>query len=274
LYRIDNENYFDRQQKYKQRGGCYGLSPEDVSTVSELVEERSRYKRISREYHKSDEITQLLKLKYKVKVNDKNREWSVVVSNWDNMNMNNVDGNNIDDNQEQQNIDTSFYYVPSPLVPNDHPTHTMNDDDKAIIKNNLWHRSMARHKKKYLKADQIRDELMDKYSILIDDRTREWSVVDNNNENGNENKYDPFVRGAELSQKSAYLRRQGEEEDDDDDDEDANNNNKNNNNDGSDGDGDDEVKSTMIGSSSSSSSSSSKAVDDALSEIFSNNNND
>lgn len=185
-WRGDGRNHFGRQIHYIRRGSTYELSKEDLVAVAGMVEDRAHAKR-TRTYHRSDELTEKLKKRYKVKVNDKKREWYVV-----------------DFNQEEdtnRDINTSaMHYVPSPLAPPDDPTHTMSDESKARIRERLTDRVNARKKKKYKLADEIRDELMEEYSIVIDDRISEWKVV-------TDVEWDEFAREAQLSQRSAFISK-------------------------------------------------------------------
>lgn len=196
-WRADGENHFGRSvhNSYVRRGGIYGvLSDEDIMAVSKLVEDRSYAKR-RKEFHRSDAMTDILKTKYNVKVDDKNREWSVSVK-YD------AESDADADVIADHTMHNTHIYVPSPLAPLDHPTHTMSDEVKAQIAQRLSHRVSCRKKKDYSSADKIRDELMEQYSIAIDDRTREWKVVEYNNKETD----DPFVTGASLSQRSAFVR--------------------------------------------------------------------
>ena len=187
-WRADGQNHFGRQMHYTRRGGTYGMSEEDVVAVSQMVEDWSYAKR-TKKFHRSDELTDTLKAEYRVKVNDKNREWSVVISNWDP-----EEGN-------EDGVNATMHYVPSPLAPPRDPTHTMDDETKARIAQRLADRVAFRNKKDYRTADKIRDELMEQYSIVADDRTREWKVVLGNIED------DEFASEAQLSQRSAFVRR-------------------------------------------------------------------
>ena len=182
-WRADGPNHFGRAARYVMRGGTGGLSEEDVAAASGLVEDRSAAKR-RREYHRSDEIGDVLKSRYGVRVNDRNREWSVAGTDGD--------GAAGDDGAA---------YVPSPLAPPDHPTHTMDEDTKAKIARLLADRVACRREKDYKSADRIRDELRDRHSVVADDRTREWKVVVGDVEE------DEFAREARLSQRSAFARR-------------------------------------------------------------------
>lgn len=187
-YRVDGENHFGRKQRYVRRGSGRGLAPEELAEIADVVEERARHKRM-REYHVSDKLTDALKERYGVRVNDKKREWSIGVASKDN------DGATTDGNDN--------YYIPTPLANKDHPTHTMSDEVKEVIRNRLHDRVTARKNKKYKDADRIRDELMGEYSILIDDRNKEWKVVDEFDDDGE----DLFVKEAKLSQRSAFAQK-------------------------------------------------------------------
>jgi hypothetical protein len=205
-YRVDGQNHFGRRKRYVQRGGSYGLSEQEdgLALVEELVEERARYKRM-REYHKSDEITIVLKEKYGVNVNDRRREWMVEQKG--------AAVHNDEENDHEHNSITESY-VPTLLAPKDHPTHTMSDETKEFIQNRLRDRLMARKKKDYKAADRIRDELMEEYSILIDDRTKEWKVLVSNTAEDlffdDRDDDDPFAREAQLSQRSAFVQKSWE----------------------------------------------------------------
>lgn len=224
-YRVDGQNHFGRRKRYVQRGGSYGLVSEHqdeggnndlIAVVEELVEERARYKRM-REYHKSDEITIVLKEKYGVKVNDRRREWMVEQKGAAAVHDDGKENNGGDGDHEHQNsITPESYYIPTLLAPKDHPTHTMSDETKQIIQNRLKDRSMARETKDYKAADRIRDELMDEYSILIDDRTKEWKVALDSSTTDEDSFFDdridddPFAREAQLSQRSAFVQKSWE----------------------------------------------------------------
>mmetsp|Transcript_20213 Transcript_20213/g.43936 ORF Transcript_20213/g.43936 Transcript_20213/m.43936 type:complete len:392 (+) Transcript_20213:77-1252(+) len=183
-WRADGLNHFGRSSQYVRRGGVYGLSEEDIRDVSQLVEDRS-YAKKRKDFHISDELGEKLRRKYQVKVDDKNREWSVVVSNWD----------------EKEGKHGLLIYVPSPLVPPEDPTHTMDDETKGRIAQRLTERVVFRKKKDYKTADTILDELIEQYSVVVDDRAREWKVVLGDIED------DDFAVEAKLSQRSAFVRR-------------------------------------------------------------------
>jgi len=191
-YRLDGKSHFGRSQQYVMRGSTYNLSNEDIEVVSQMVEDRS-YAKKKREYHRSDEISEKLKYKYNVRVDDKNREWSVVaVANT---------GRESDDDLSISSFEEE--YVPSPLAPPNHPTHTMSTESKLQIARLISDRSIYRQDKEYKMADEILNQLFENYSVVVDDRTKEWKVVDDTVVEED----DEFVKGAQLSQRSAFARK-------------------------------------------------------------------
>mmetsp|Transcript_29101 Transcript_29101/g.69297 ORF Transcript_29101/g.69297 Transcript_29101/m.69297 type:complete len:82 (+) Transcript_29101:788-1033(+) len=77
----------------------------------------------------------------------------------------------------------------------------MDGDDKARIARLLADRAAHRRGRDYRSADRIRDELQDRHSVVVDDRTREWKVVAGDVDD------DEFAREARLSQRSAFARK-------------------------------------------------------------------
>jgi len=173
-WRADGKSHFGRRSDYVRRGSTHGLSEEDLLVVSTMVEDRS-YAKKRGEFHISDKLSDTLKTRYRVKVDDKNREWSVE--------------------------NTMEEYVPTPLASLDDPTHTMEDELKTQIAQRLAERSSFRKKRNYEMADKILDDVMAQYSVVVDDRTKEWKVI-----LGDDFEDDDFVKGAQLSQRSAFVR--------------------------------------------------------------------
>jgi hypothetical protein len=175
-WRADGQMSFgSKKSSYLRRGGQGKLSEDDLATVANMVESRARAKR-KEDFHLSDQLSDELKADYGVKVNDKRREWSINTIN------------NADDDA----------YVPSPIAPKDDLTHLMEERSKAFIQKRLTDREVARKSKDYDMADMIRDELRDDYSVVIDDRTKEWKVVTSED--------DAFASEAQASQRSAFVR--------------------------------------------------------------------
>ncbi len=185
-WRADGKNHFGRRSVYVRRGSTYGLlSEDDIIAVSTMVEDRS-YAKKRGEFHISDKLGHILKTKYRIQVDDKNREWSV---------------ENIVEEGENGKVVIGGDYVPSPLCNLDDPTHTMDEESKTLIAQRLAERSLYRKKRDYTMADKILDEVMTQYSVVVDDRTKEWKVI-----LGDDFEDDGFVKGALLSQRSAFVR--------------------------------------------------------------------
>lgn len=206
-------------------GGRPVLSEKDIHTVSQMVEDRYYAKRRG-EFHISDNYSAILKTRYAVKVDDKNREWMVDVNALSTMEDNVVEDGSVSGGsgggggrviRKKEGEEYHHPYVPSPLAPSDHPTHTMDDDLKVRISQRLNERTDFRKKRKYAMADAIRDEFIELYSVVIDDRTREWKVVVPRDGDGDSDglEEDDFAREALMSQRSAFVRR-GVGSDDDD----------------------------------------------------------
>ena len=79
---------------------------------------------------------------FKVRVDDRSREWHVVSEKYANM---------------------------SPF--------DLNEDDQTLIEEKIVQRAVAKLEKDYDTADAIRDELAETYNVDIDDRLREWRVI-------------------------------------------------------------------------------------------------
>jgi hypothetical protein len=180
-WRADGQMSFGiKKISYLRRGGQGKLSEDDLATVASMVESRAQAKR-NKDFHLSDELGDALKTEYGVKVNDKRREWSI-----------NTESNTINNPDDDA-------YVPSPIAPKDDPTHLMEEESKAYIQKRLTDREVARKSKDYAMADIIRDELKDDYSVVIDDRTKEWKIVTSED--------DSFASEAQVSQRSAFVRK-------------------------------------------------------------------
>ncbi|CAB9525689.1 expressed unknown protein [Seminavis robusta] len=126
---------------YTQRGGG-SLTPEDLATVTQLINERADFQ-MAKQYGKADRIREQLRDTFNVRVDDRNREWHVVTN--------------------------AIAYVPSP--------HSLDEDAIKYIQEQVNQREVARLQKDYDLADDIRDALMDQFAVSVDDRLNEWTVI-------------------------------------------------------------------------------------------------
>ena len=187
-FRADGVNSFGAAPlvSYRRRGWMPAHA--DLPMIASLVMERSRAKK-QRHFGTADAIEQRLLQEYQVQVDDARREWSFVLPLSD--------------------TDTTSYYVPSPLG-NEHDSHHLLLDaaTHAIIQQQLHDRCVARRSKQYALADAIRDALLQEYSVVVDDRTREYKVVTGTLEEDE----DAFVAQAQASQRSAFARTQKQQQ--------------------------------------------------------------
>jgi cysteinyl-tRNA synthetase len=160
-----------RPGEYTRRGGGK-LTEEDVATIKSMVVERAQAKK-NRNFDVADEIRDHLRDTYQVTIDDKSREWRI-------------------DSDE---------YVQSPVG---QAARELSEDEIAIVQAKLVERWQMKRDRDYEAADAIRDELLDNFSVLVDDRTKEWKTVEiDDAEFG-----DKFAEDAMMSQKSDFKRKQ------------------------------------------------------------------
>lgn len=129
---------------YNRRGGGI-LSLDEVNLIQGKLTERSDAKK-ARNFDKADEIRSHLYNMYNVNVDDKSREWRVLCDDY---------------------VQTNSARGAKELTP----------QEVSIVDSKIARRAVFKRDKEYKTADAIRDELEDTYSVLIDDKTKEWKVV-------------------------------------------------------------------------------------------------
>jgi len=149
----DNKEGEDAQQQpsppqptttlYNRRGSLGHLTVEDEVEIHRLVRERNDAKR-KRSYDDADRIRDLIKDDYQVYIDDRNREWYLI----------------------------STEYAPS--------VQSGPIEDAAVlayVETQIWKRAQARKNRNYSMADEIRVELSQQYEVTIDDRLKEWTKL-------------------------------------------------------------------------------------------------
>ncbi len=129
---------------YRQRGTGVGLSPEQIATICDMVAERSEAKAVM-DYDRADLIFDSLTREYEINIDDRAGEWALLHEEY------------------VFNADMSSF------VPD--------DDLRVVIGKKLGERILARKRRDFDLADDIRDELRDQYVVEIDDGNKEWMVV-------------------------------------------------------------------------------------------------
>ena len=176
--------------KYTRRGGG-NLSQNEVGLIQEMLKNRFELKR-DRNFDKADEIRSHLYEKYKVNIDDKSQEWRVL----------------------------SDDYVQTKA---ERGAEELTGMDVNAIETQLAKRIIFKKNRNYEQADLIRDDLQGKYSILIDDKKKEWKVISSSGKS----KFVARGSATRSSQPPPYTQTRIEAEvehdpwfDDDDDDDD------------------------------------------------------
>ncbi|CAB9510242.1 expressed unknown protein [Seminavis robusta] len=178
-WRGDGVNSFGstkRDVHYVRRGGNWdNYTNEEIDHIQSLIQQRRQCKH-KRQFERADALEAELKVEYNVQIDDDRLEWSFA---------------------SQQQHD----YVHTPLV--DEQDNDLDADTHDKIQQLVRERSLARANKDFRQADTLRDTLLEQYSVVMDDRTKEWKVVlDWKEEYCN----DPFVVDARSSQRSAFAQ--------------------------------------------------------------------
>ena len=129
---------------YRQRGHGNGLTPEQISTISEMVAERSVAKSIV-DYDRADEIYAELTARYNVNIDDRAGEWALL-------------------SEEYMFNKAESSFIPEETI-------------IAAIGKRLGDRILARKRRDFDMADDIRDELRNDYVVEIDDGNKEWMIA-------------------------------------------------------------------------------------------------
>jgi cysteinyl-tRNA synthetase len=124
---------------YVRRGG--GVLTEEIEAVIlSLIDERNDAKR-DKNFGLADSIRDRLTEEFKVRVDDRSREWMVV-------------------SDEYVMAEDSMQFT--------------DPETKAYVEGKIKERALAKLRKDYDAADDIRSELGDEFQVFLDDRVKEW----------------------------------------------------------------------------------------------------
>lgn len=135
---------------YEQRGGGL-LADHEVDEITQLLSKRLEHKR-NRKFKSADKIRDQLRDAFNIQIDDRNREWHLVSNEY-------------------------TMCSSSPAV---------DEETKEAIGELVEKRAVAKQQKDYSTADSIRDLLMERYMVSIDDRVREWKQLDSSGEGDNQ----------------------------------------------------------------------------------------
>jgi cysteinyl-tRNA synthetase len=134
-------------RRYNRRGGIGHLTEQDISQIEIMVQQRAEeMARFNRPGAKA--IQNTLWEKYFVVVDDIHGEWY-------------IRGND---------------YILSPVW--EHRLPLKVKESREEIEKLIRERTQARHEKDYGRADEIRNDLISAYNIKLDDRIKEWTIID------------------------------------------------------------------------------------------------
>lgn len=131
-------------------------------TVNKLVGERFKYK-IMRDYDKADSIREGLSTKYNVVIDDKLREWS-------------VNGDFGEEHNLQREMADKFAkrdYAKSSS------SESIDEEYEKTIQDSVNERTVFKGERNFQEADNIRDDLLERFDVVINDKLKEWSIGGN-----------------------------------------------------------------------------------------------
>lgn len=156
---------------YELDSGTQGVSKEEMDKllpeVNSLIAERLQCK-LSRDFQTADAIQEDLRTNYKVDVHDGFKSFRFMgdgEGDWAN-------SSRQGDNRQQQgrrDFQVRQYNMRGTLSESDNL-------DVELVQGLVQKRAIAKSERDYDVADRIRDELKNKYDIVVDDRSGEWSL--------------------------------------------------------------------------------------------------
>ena len=148
---------------YARRGGG-DLSPEDEDAISRLLADRYHAKK-QRHFEAADGIRDDLSARYNVSIDDRSNEWRVDTNEYARRQPSSSSSGGGGDDDDVDDDDAGG------------PAETLSEGEARYIDGRLKERFDLKRLRLYGEADAIRDELMDRFGVQIDDRTKEWFVV-------------------------------------------------------------------------------------------------
>jgi len=149
----------DRNRDYTKSVHSPEVEGIDERLVDALVKERQKCK-LMKSYGKADAIREGLRNKYNILIDDRLKEWS-------------IGGDFGEEHNAQRELSEAFKsrgYIKSasssPLSP----------EDEEYITARIEERSIAKKNRDFETADYIRDELNEKFYVVIQDKLKQWSV--------------------------------------------------------------------------------------------------
>jgi len=154
---------------YARRGGG-DLSPEDEGAISRLLADRYHAKK-QRNFDAADGIRDDLLARYNVSIDDRSSEWRVDTNEYARRRPSSSSSSGGGGDDDDVDVDDGGGGGDGG------PAETLSEGEARYIDGRLKERFDLKRARLYGEADAIRDELMDRFGVQIDDRTKEWFVV-------------------------------------------------------------------------------------------------
>jgi SAP domain len=173
------------------RVGSGIISDTDLAAVEQLLRDRSQAK-ADREYDLADQIKETLENQYNIMIRDKTKEWLVMADGY----------TFVGDKTALDDDETTFAY----------------------LERRVQERNEHKKNRNWPAADEIRDELEEKYAVNIDDKAFEWSILSGVGGGRSSRSPGPVANGAVqyTFKEPATVSVSGDEDDEEDDDEEGN----------------------------------------------------
>jgi len=147
---------------YVRKGGG-DLTETQLIDINDTLSKRVDAKKV-RDFVKSDELRTYLYETYNINISDPDREWRVL--------------------PPETNTAEFFQAAPGPGA-----TRLLTNDEVTMVESMLAERTAFKKQRSFDLADAIRDDLERTYSVMIDDKSKEWKVVRSRNSDNEESRY-------------------------------------------------------------------------------------
>lgn len=149
----------DRNRPYVKSIHSGDVEGSDDGTIDALVTERAKFKML-RDYDKADAVREGLRTKFNVIIDDRLREWSVA-------------GDFGEEHNQQREMAEKFAnrgYAKSSF------SQPIDGEDEETVQSLVDERATFKQQRNYQEADAIREDLSERFDVVINDKLKEWSI--------------------------------------------------------------------------------------------------
>jgi hypothetical protein len=150
----------DRNRPYERSMNSEEVDEDNEALIEKLVLERSKLK-LQRNYEKADSVREGLRSKFNVIIDDRLREWSV--------------GGSFGEEHDRQR-DMAMQLANRDYAKSISSSPEENEGDEETIQSLVNERASFKADRNYDRADAIREDLYDRFEVVINDKMKEWSI--------------------------------------------------------------------------------------------------